>query len=275
MADENSTEENKTNANTEENTENKEGTESGQQTEEQPKTDEGASGESGTEESKRVADLEDPTKEVPAWAPGWAKKRIGKLTAVNAEKERENAQLRARLAEVGTTESKTATDTTEEPKNRSGKTTEQLIEEAADRKLAAQQFNERADAVYDKGKTEFNDWERSVENLKAVGVVGPEADPAFLRTVTKLGEAHKVIHYLAHNPEVASGLIGLPIEDLAMELKEIELKVKQPAKKDVSGLPNPIKPVSPKANPAFSFEDPDSDIAEWIAKRDKVARKKW
>lgn len=221
------------------------------------------------EEVKVEEKVEEKTEDdpLPEWAPDWAKKRIGKLTAINTAKQRENDELRAKLADQ-------APKAEEKPKE-DVKTVEQRAEEIAEQKLANRDFNLRADAVYDKGKAEFPDWQKAVETLVDVGVVGPGVDTTFLRTITKLGDAHKVLHHLAKNPEVASSLVGLPVEDLAMSLKEIEIDLKQPVKKDVSSLPNPITPVSPKSKPAFSLEDPDSPIDEWMKKRNETARKRW
>lgn len=213
----------------------------------------------------------------PTWAPEWAKKRINRLTWEKGEKDRENQRLRQELdtlKNVGSTTT-SATEKTEERTQPTENLTEKEITRRAEALVAQREFDARANAVYSKGSEEYSDWEKAVTNLGAMGIVGPEADPQFLATVTKLGSAHQIIYHLGKNPDVASRLAGLPLAEMAMELKSLEIELAKPSRVKVSNAPTPIKTVTGTARKDFDLADPDTDMKEWLEKRSKTARKRW
>lgn len=186
-----------------------------------------------------------PSKD-PAPEP-WFQKRINALTAQKRETERENAALRAQLAQ-----SKTPPASPD---------IESLVTQRA-RELARQQtLNEAANRTYADGKLKYQDFDHAVHSIQAAGEVTPE----FLDSVTRLPNAADVYYFLGKNPDQAANILSLDGVPMALELAHLSAKLGKP--KGISQAPAPTTTVGGTAGAPAGLTD-DLPIAEWIRRRE-------
>jgi hypothetical protein len=85
-------------------------------------------------------------------------------------------------------------------------------------------------------------------------------------------EPHKVIRYLAENPEVAAELGDLPARRQIRRLAQIEAEMGQATKPKPSNAPKPVD--APKGSPTGSDEPDPKNAEAWIAWRNgKLAKR--
>lgn len=100
-------------------------------------------------------------------------------------------------------------------------------------------FNDACDRIYQKGATEFKDFDTAVANLQLVGM-----NREFLELVSSSDVGEKIIYTLGQDFEQAERFARLPPLQMARELAKLEIKLSEPPKKKVSSVPSPISTIS-------------------------------
>lgn len=231
--------------------------------------------ENTTEEEEEKPEIKEVEEEKPeekkVKGKPWFQSRIDELTASNyttkdelAKQKKINESLLEKLADR-------KEDGEENPKTPTGLTQKQLeekIREQAENLRAAEKFNEACEKVYTKGEAEYEDFASAVDNLKAAGALNAE-NPAFITTVIELDDSHKVLHHLGSNPEEAQRIAKLSPAKMAIELTRLEASLNKKEAKSVSKVASPLTPVRGTARKEFDLADPDTDLREWMKKREK------
>lgn len=150
--------------------------------------------------------------------------------------------------------------------------TEQEIDRRAAEKAEIKRFNEKCDSIAQKGEQEFPTFRKALENLHAVGALGPNVSPAFLQTVAELPEAHKLINHLGNNPDEAARIASLPPVKMALELAKVESGFSKP--KEISKAPAPIKPITGNGGGSGDLADPNLPMVEYSRIRAEQRRKR-
>lgn len=145
--------------------------------------------------------------------------------------------------------------------------TEKLVQERAAALAAQQVFNDKANAVHRQGLETFPDFQQRLNELHAAGVnlTNPMVEAAI-----DVGDAHKVIHYLARNIDEAETIVALPPARMGAALAKIAAKIAATPVRSVSKAPPPIKPLGGKGR-----AEPNEDtmpISEYMAREDERAR---
>lgn len=208
--------------------------------------------ETGTEQAPEE-EVDDEPK--PKHKP-WFQERIDQLTREKYEARRE-ADAYQKLVE---------TMRSGDPEARSNADVDTLANAKAVELFKAQQFNDKCNSVYSSGKSEFADFDTTIQNFGMLGGLSP----AVLEAVTQLPDAHKVLHALGNDMDEAARIFSLAPVPMAMALAKLSVS---PAKsKPVSNAPRPITPIdgSPKGEPS-----PDKmNYSEWEDWRNKQIAKR-
>lgn len=194
--------------------------------------------------------------------PKWAQKRIDELTRKRYQEQaqreayqREAEQLRQQLAQLrGDQGDSGLTNTREQPRVDEA----QIYAEAE--KAAA--FNLKCNHVYEQGSKESPEFGNQVRQLAYVA--GDSWNEA-LPILVEADAPHKVIGYLAQNPDEAASLLSLSPVQMARAITKLEVKLATPAAPPVSKAPPPIKPVGSKA-PSSPMPSDDDDVETWMRK---------
>lgn len=211
-----------------------------------------------------------PAPEQEASKKSWKDDRIAELTAkLNAEKAK-------RIP------APTPTPTPTEPS-----LDERIQSEAtrlASEMAAAQDWNNRCNAVNEAGEKEFKDFGDRLKNCQSVVNFSDQAEFAafnsMIAAAMETGHAHKLIHELGENPGEVKRILGLSPVKMAMELgtRATKFAPKQtPAAPPVSGAPAPIEPIGSVGN-HYDGLDPRTKngaklpIGEWMKQREKQAQ---
>ncbi len=194
-----------------------------------------------------VAD-EKPKKDAVAQLQG----RIGYLTKKHAA---ELAELRARLP-TETSEPAAPVETTNLTSAQIQEQIRNLATAEAKQIAAAQSFNEKADALYEKGKEEFSDFEGKMTLLRDLGVIGP-ANVTVAEAAMATGDGHKVLYALGQDTEEAARIAGLPPVQMGVELAKLAAKLNAKPKAEISRAPAPISPLGGIAKSEPDLYDPD------------------
>lgn len=132
--------------------------------------------------------------------------------------------------------------------------------------VKAQQFNDKCNAVYTSGTTEFSDFDQTLANFSMLGGLPSHV----LEAVTQLPDAHKVLHSLGQDMDAAARILSLPPVPMAVELAKLSLSPRKTA--PVSNAPRPITPIdgAPKGEP-----DPEKmGYKEWEEWREAQLKKR-
>ncbi|UIY58102.1 hypothetical protein [Burkholderia cepacia] len=216
----------------------------------------------------------DPPADDPPPQPdtSWVPKRISEITAARRKAEEERDALRAEIERM-----KAATPTDPAQPTAPVAPTqdiEKLADALAERKLNDREMSRKIAAINEAGAKEFgDDFEKSVQNLNMAGIGGPE----FLRVLTNIDGAEKVVTYLG-KPEHLNEAIRIGSLDplqMGIEMMKLTEKANKAFAKQISRAPAPIEPVTSRGNAGGDGVEPDpSDQKAWIAWRNKSARKK-
>lgn len=234
----------------------------------------------------------DPAIEAPPVAPtpepppppkeDWRDRRIGQLTARNAEKERKIAELEAKLAEKGQGGGAppTVPALDEAEFNR-------RVELAAQERVRTQSQIERYNAQCNKcvsdgreayGEAEFNGAINSVlKHVDQNDAASMTQYSTMLNAAFATEKAPHIVKYLGDHPEEAARILDLEPVQMAVEVAKLTGKIKEaPA----TAAPRPIKPLQgkPSAHADVHPDDKDNadalDTAEWMRRRNaQVAQK--
>lgn len=194
----------------------------------------------------------------------WFQKRFDKLTSERAAATARADQLAAQNAELLEKLSKGETLSGKEQKDFDAQ-----VEQRAAQRVQQEKFNEACNGIFDKGVEEFGDFKEALNNLSLVGATGKDANPAFLAAITELDGAHKVLHHLGKNPELAEKIISMSPAKMAIELSRVEAGLSKPKEKAVSKAPEPIKPLGGTAKNTVSLSDDKVDMDRWLEERNK------
>lgn len=203
-------------------------------------------------------------------APAWAKKRIDELTRKRHDAERaaqaaaeaarkieeENRQLRELMAAAnlappaGGGPAPTAQPAAPVAGFPAHWTPDQInaeinrrAQQQAQEQAAIAQFTAACNAVAEKGKAEFKDFDEKLGNLHLLGVT---QNHAFLRVATSVPDGHRVLRYLGANPDIAERIAAMDPISMATEMTRLSMQpTLRPA---ISAAPPPPTPVG--ARPA-------------------------
>lgn len=178
----------------------------------------------------------------------WFQERIDQLTREKYEERRQRESVEARLA-----------DTLADPEKARANPSVN-IEAEVNARLAARQFDDKCNEVYSSGKSEYNDFDTTLQNFTMLGGL-PQP---LLEAVTQLPDAHKVLYALGQNMDETARILSLAPIPMAMALARLSAS---PTKaRPVSNAPPPIKPITGSSR---SVSDPeDMNTEEWMKWRE-------
>lgn len=210
----------------------------------------------------------------------WYEKRIDRFTAQNQSLVRTNEQLLQELTNLksGKTEEGDKSGLSQPEIDR-------LVETKAQELIAAKEFNDKCNAVYQDGSEEFDDFNDAVKTLGTMGVM----TQPFLDLVTDLDASHKVLYHLGTNPQEADRIQSLSPAKQALALAKLDASLAKPKKdekevkeikeeKTISKAPPPVKTVDGAKNSSSKgwatkyYEGmPQAEFEEWDDKQSKRA----
>ena len=211
----------------------------------------------------------EPPATAPAAAsdqPGWKDRRIGQLTARNAE-------LARKLAEKNSTSAPAQPDPTADFEARVAA----KAAETADALVAVRTFNEKCNEAVDKGRTDFGTAEFNASINGLVQLVD-SSDPAslanyqdFLESALETGAAPSLIFELGKDLNEAERILALPPKRRAIELARKAEAVAKPT--EPSSAPKPIRVIDAHGGRHDTYKPSDPvhadnlSTAEWMARR--------
>jgi hypothetical protein len=185
-------------------------------------------------------------------------RRVDRLTREKYQLRAENEQLRTPKQQADDENKEHLTE--DEVENRA----QVLAMEIAELK----QIKQHCNAVFDKGVKANKDFAKTFQGL--VSEIGDPFDSKgkpsnTMAAILDAEEPHKLIQYLADNPDLASELADLPASKQIRRIVQIEKEMGEETKPQKSNAPAPAKPVN--AGATTSAKDPatmtDKEFAEW------------
>lgn len=216
------------------------------------------------EGEKAAAAEEKPVEQPKPKIKPWYQKRIDELSALRAREREEKDALAAKLAALEKpAEGETPTFKPEQ--------FEALVDQRAEAKLAAKEYERRAKSWVQAGQKEFGaaEFDTICADVAAMGVGD---SPDFMQIITDpeiVPEGHKVLAMLREDPDTAERILAMPPMKMSAALALMSTKEK-PTPAPISKAPAPIKPVGGSAKPATV--DDNQDMKTWLANRNKTAR---
>ena len=146
---------------------------------------------------------------------------------------------------------------------------DRLVEQRAAELATVKAYNDKANAIYQAGVKDFPDFETKLGGLRDLGGITPQ----LVEAADEIGDAHKIIHYLARNLDEAEDIVKMPPHRMGAALSKIATKLAAP--KPQSKAPAAIRPVSGRTNGEQSIEDSvrgDGNMGPidvWMAKEDE------
>jgi hypothetical protein len=208
----------------------------------------------------------------------WVPKRISEITAARRAAEARVAELEAELARARQVQ-QPGTEGQQTQPAPSNQSVEELAKAYAQRMVKEQTeqqtMKQRIDAINEAGAKEFgDDFEKSVQNLNLAGIGGPE----FLKVLTSIDGAEKVVTYLGKNENIneAMRIASLDPIQMGIEMMKISGKAAKALSKQISRAPAPIDPIDGGGGGSVSdgVEPDPSDTKKWLAWRNKNARRR-
>lgn len=211
-----------------------------------------------------------PEEEKPAEQPKpkikpWYQKRIDELSALRAREREEKDALAAKLAALEKpADGETPTFKPEQ--------FEALVDQRAEAKIAAKEYERRAKSWVQAGQKEFgaSEFDTICADVAAMGVGD---SPDFMQIITDpeiVPEGHKVLAMLREDPDTAERILAMPPMKMSAALALMSTKEKPAPAAPLSRAPAPIKPVGGSAKP--SGVNDSQDMKTWLAERNKTAR---
>ena len=187
----------------------------------------------------------------------WRDRRIAQLTARLRESERRSAGA--------TPSAPPATETAE---------LDALVQARAAELSAAETFTRQCNETAAAGRAAFPDFDTSVVALKSLVEGGDQADLVrynqLLVAAIETGEAPRLLHVLGKDLDEASRLMALSPVKMGIEMAR--LAAKAPAA-EPSGIPRPIRPVSPGSGSHERIDPDDPERADRLSTREWMARR--
>lgn len=211
------------------------------------------------EEPDQIApelDEPEPQPELPAKVKKTAedvlKGRVGHLTKTLSAKD---VELNVALRRAAAAEALLTANTSEEaPKSvsvpDSNVYTSADFEAAVTAKAEAQEFNRKADEMYNVGASKYPDWKDSIDALVSTGFM----DKNLLDSAMIVEDGATVLHYLGVNLDEAERISALPPIRKAAEMTKLSLQLGAPKSVAVSTAPAPIRAITGSPNPTVDLK---------------------
>lgn len=222
---------------------------------------------------------EETTKPPKKSAEDVLKGRVGHLTKTLsakdqalAERAQELESYRSRLAAAeALLQSQTGAEqpVTPVPLVANGNTTysQADFDAAVAARAEAQEFNRKADDMYNAGAAKYPDWKDAVDTLVVSGFMTKD----LLDSAMAVEDGNAVLHYLGTNLDEAERISALPPIRKAAEMAKLSTSLSTPRSVPVSSAPAPIRPVSGSPSPQLDLQriaDTD-DMRSYAAARAK------
>lgn len=216
----------------------------------------------------------EPEPEVPPVKPKKTaeevlKGRVGHLTKTLSTKDQELEDYRTRLAAAEALLSANPSGETPPvvPATKTPTYTPADFEAAVTAKAEAQEFNRRADDLYNSGAEKFSDWKDAVDGLVVSGFM----DKNLLDAAMAVEDGTAVLHYLGTNLDEAERIGALSPIRKAAEMAKLSTTLTAPKIVPVSAAPAPIRPVSGSPSPSIDLQRiaDTNDMSEYAAARAK------
>ncbi len=141
------------------------------------------------------------------------------------------------------------------------------FEAAVAAKAEAQEFNRKADEMYNAGAAKYPDWKDSVDTLVASGFM----DKDLLDSAMAVEDGAAVLHHLGINLDEAERIGALSPIRKAAEMAKLSVQLATPRSVAVSSAPAPIRPVAGSPSPTIDLEriSATDDMKAYAAARAK------
>lgn len=141
------------------------------------------------------------------------------------------------------------------------------FEAAVAARVEAQEFNRKADEMYNVGATKYDDWKDSVDTLVASGFM----DKTLLDAAMAVEDGPAVLYHLGTNLDEAERINALTPIRKAAEMAKLSNQLSIPKNVPVSSAPAPIRPVSGSPSPQVDLQriSEDNDMRAYAAARQK------
>ena len=139
-----------------------------------------------------------------------------------------------------------------------------------------QSYNDKANALYETGKEKFGDWDDSVQNLNAAGIIAADSPTArsLIEAALATGSAPEVIRHLGKDLTEAERIAAMSPVRMGVELAQLAQRLTKPKTTAISGAPAPIggATVRGAAEPTVDLAKlaQGDDMAAWVAARKKA-----
>ena len=135
---------------------------------------------------------------------------------------------------------------------------DRIVEERARALIEQRETQGRTEAAIAAGNAAYPDFTERCNELAAMGAAD---NPAFMSTIWKIPEGHKVIAELAGNPADAARILKLPPVDLALELAGMAARISAapaPAPAPAKATSRAPPPITPLATAARTEVNPET-----------------
>lgn len=191
-----------------------------------------------------------------------AQRAAKKAERNNARLFRENEEFRAQLAELKQRVPQQETPKVQVDPNE----VQRLIKTEAQELARIERLNDRCNAIANKGKTEFPDWDDALRTVSAeLPLFTKTGATPFMEALMEMDNPAALLHHLGKDADLAAELSELSPIQLTRRLDRIERDMK-PAKQPAS-TPKPLETVKTTSSP--DEPDPEVDPKAWIAMRNK------
>lgn len=217
-----------------------------------------------TEEEPPVA-AEEPVVKPKKTAEEVLKGRVGHLTKTLSAKDE---AIAAAIARADAAEALLAAASNTEvpaPAKPSNVYTQEDFDKAVAVRAEVQEFNRKADDMYNQGASKFNDWKDTVGTLVVSGFMNKD----LLDAAMAVEDGPTVLHHLGTNLDEAERINALPPIQKAAAIAKLSYSLNTPKVIPVSSAPAPIKPVTGSPNPSVDLQRiaDEGDMSSYAAAR--------
>lgn len=215
--------------------------------------------------------------------PDWRDRELSRKHAKVQAKERENQELRQRLADAEALLDRGGTPPAagETPPARAAApaSNEEAIKRGVQVELAKQNYDDQCNTTFAKGAAEYKDkWTPALDRIQTLGGFGDGAEGVEVMTgILATDDPAKVLFELGNNPDTFHRVMALPPHRRMTEMVKLALPApKTPAKKP-SAAGAPVEPLSRRADARddqFLYRDNVPD-EQWYARRKADKARKW
>ncbi len=212
----------------------------------------------------------EPAKPPKKTAEDVLKGRVGHLTKTLSTKDLEIEDYKSKLAAAQALLQANGTPSGDPPVVVSAPPTTYTqadFDTAVAARAEAQEFNRRADDMYNTGAAKYQDWKDAVDTLVASGFMNKD----LLDAAMAVEDGTSVIHYLGTNLDEAERIGQLTPIRKAAEMAKLSTTLNAPRSIPVSSAPAPIRPVTGSPSPQVDLHRTadEGDMSAWVAARAK------